>query len=72
VNEPKASVPVVPLRVTIDPSNDTEIPFEAAKPDPDTITVELTVPLPGVRVAKGVIEKVSEPVCKLASVKTTV
>ena len=46
VNEPNLPVPVL-ARPTCDPSNFAEIVELGAKPDPDTVTTEPTIPLSG-------------------------
>jgi hypothetical protein len=53
VKEPVLLVLVVPLRVTDTPSNLAVIVLEPAKPVPDTVTVEPTIPLVGLRVMDG-------------------
>ena len=72
VNEPEEFVLVVPLMVTVDPAN---VPVRAelpAKPKPDTVTVEPTFPLIGLREMDGVTVNVAVAAFELASVAVTV
>jgi hypothetical protein len=45
---------------------------EAAKPEPDTVTVEPTAPLVGLKVIAEVTVNKAEPTLELASVAVTV
>jgi hypothetical protein len=58
-NEPVASVVVVPLRVTAEPANVAVIVLEPVQPVPETVTVEPTFPLAGLRVIDGLTVKVA-------------
>ena len=71
VNEPNALVRVV-LIGTGEPSYVIEIVEKGANPNPDTVTVEPTFPLTGLRAIDVVVVNDVEPLFKLSSVMTTV
>ena len=72
VNEPEEFVLVVPLMITVDPANFAVRAELAAKPEPDTVTVEPTLPLVGLREIDGVTVNVALAAFELASVALTV
>jgi len=61
-NEPVALVVVVPLSVTPDPAKVAVNVFEAAKPEPETVSVVPDEPVVGLRVMDGVTVNVAETV----------
>jgi len=61
--EPVASVVVVPLNVTAEPPKVPVTVLEAAKPVPETVMIEPTVPLVGLKVIDGFTVK--DEVCEL-------
>ena len=67
VNPPEEFVFIVPPRVTVDPANFAVRAELPAKPEPDTATVEPTLPLEGLRKMEGVIPNVEVAEFKVAS-----
>ena len=72
MNDPVESVLVVPLRLTVDPANFTVRTELAAKPEPETITVEPTSPLVGLRDIDGVMANVAIAEFEFASDALTI
>ena len=62
VNEPVLPVLVVPPRLTATPLKVAVIALALPKPVPDTVTVEPTLPLVGLRVIAGTTVNEAEPV----------
>jgi hypothetical protein len=57
-NPPEEFVFIVPPRVTADPANFAVRAEFPAKPEPDTVTVEPTLPVAGLREIEGVMANV--------------
>jgi hypothetical protein len=70
-NEPVAFVLVMPLSVIGDPAYVAVIVFEAAKPEPDTVTIEPALPLVGFREIDGVTVNVAFAAFERASIAVT-
>ncbi len=73
LNDPaEEDVTVVGVVDCVTPSYFTVIMDEPAKPVPETVTVEPTMPLVGFRLIEALIVKIAEPVCADTSVAATV